>query len=88
MREKNKVAIGSGAGTAALTGAKCSPNFVHWTYDTWANGHGWRAACSRRGNKSWFFITADYAFGYDLEKQASDEVMASGGKVIGTFAIQ
>jgi branched-chain amino acid transport system substrate-binding protein len=84
VREKNKVAIGSGAGTALLTGAKCSPNFVHWTYDTWANGHALARGVLAAGNKSWFFITADYAFGYDLEKQASDEVMASGGKIIGT----
>jgi len=84
VREKNKVAIGSGAGTALLTGAKCSPNFVHWTYDTWANGHALARGVLAGGGKSWFFITADYAFGHDLEKQASDEVLASGGKIIGT----
>src|SRR5262245_28439012 len=83
-REKNKVAIGSGAGTALLTGAKCSPNFVHWTYDTWANGHALARGVLAAGGKSWFFITADYAFGHDLEKQASEEVLASGGKIIGT----
>ena len=84
VREKNKVAIGSGAGTALLTGAKCSPNFVHWTYDTWANGHALARGVLAAGGKSWFFITADYAFGHDLEKQASDEVLASGGRIIGT----
>ena len=84
VREKNKVAIGSGAGTALLTGAKCSPNFVHWTYDTWANGHALARGVLAGGGKTWFFITADYAFGHDLEKQASDEVLASGGKIIGT----
>ena len=83
-REKNKVAIGSGAGTALLTGAKCSPNFVHWTYDTWANVHALARGVLSAGGKSWFFITADYAFGHDLEKQASDEVVASGGKVLGS----
>jgi branched-chain amino acid transport system substrate-binding protein len=83
VREKNKVAIGSGAGTAALTGARCSPNFVHWTYDTWAFGHGTARGVLAQGGKTWFFITADYAFGQDLEKQASDEVTASGGKVLG-----
>jgi branched-chain amino acid transport system substrate-binding protein len=83
-REKNKVAIGSGAGTALLTGTKCSPNFVHWTYDTWANGHALARGVLAAGGKSWFFITADYAFGHDLEKQASDEVTASGGKVVGS----
>ncbi len=74
VREKNKVAIGSGAGTALLTGAKCSPNFVHWTYDTWAMGHASARGVLASGAKTWFFITADYAFGHDLEKQASDEV--------------
>jgi len=83
-QEKNKVAIGSGAGTALLTGAKCSPNFVHWTYDTWANGHALARGVLAAGGKSWFFITADYAFGHDLEKQASDEVAASGGRVVGS----
>jgi branched-chain amino acid transport system substrate-binding protein len=82
--EKNKVAIGSGAGTALLTGAKCSPNFVHWTYDTWSNGHALARGVLDAGGKSWFFITADYAFGHDLEKQASDEVAHSGGKVLGS----
>ena len=84
VREKNKVAIGSGAGTAALTGVKCSPNFVHWTYDTWAFGHGMARGVLAQGGKTWFFVTADYAFGQDLEKQASDEVNASGGKVVGS----
>ena len=83
-REKNKVVIGSGAGTAALTGPRCSPNFVHWTYDTWAFGHGTARGVLAQGGKTWFFITADYAFGHDLEKQASDEATASGGKVLGT----
>jgi branched-chain amino acid transport system substrate-binding protein len=84
VRDKNKVVIGSGAGTALLTGAKCSPNTVHWTYDTWAMGHGLARGVLAQGGKTWFFITADYAFGHDLEKQASDEVVASGGKVIGS----
>lgn len=82
--QKNKVAIGSGAGSALLTGKKCSPNFVHWTYDTWANGHALAHGIVDSGGKSWFFITADYAFGHDLEKQASDEVKADGGNVIGS----
>ncbi len=82
-KEKNKVAIGSGAGTALLTGAKCSPNFVHWTYDTWSMGHGIARGVLDKGGKTWFFITADYAFGHDLEKQATDEILASGGKIVG-----
>jgi branched-chain amino acid transport system substrate-binding protein len=84
VREKNRVFIGSGAGTALLTGAKCSPNTVHWTYDTWALGHGVARGVLQQGGKSWYFVTADYAFGHDLEKQASDEVAASGGKVLGS----
>jgi branched-chain amino acid transport system substrate-binding protein len=83
VREKNKVLIGSGAGSALLTGAKCSPNTVHWTYDTWAFGHGAARGMMAQGAKSWFFITADYAFGQDLEKQASDEITADGGKILG-----
>lgn len=86
-REKNKAVIGSGAGTAVLTGAKCSPNFVHWTYDTWAFGHGTAKGLLVQGAKTFFFITADYAFGHDLEKQASDEINASGGKILGTVRL-
>ncbi len=82
-RDKNKVFIGSGAGSALLTGAKCSPNTVHWTYDTWAMGHGVARGLLQQGGKTWFFISADYAFGADLQKQASDEVLADGGQVLG-----
>ena len=83
-REKNKVLIGSGAGSSLLTGAKCSPNTVHWTYDTWAMGHGVARGVLAQGGKSWFLVTADYAFGQDLEKQASEEVKAEGGQVLGS----
>src|SRR5207302_3418948 len=83
-RDKNKVFIGSGAGTALLTGAKCSPNTVHWTYDTWAMGHGVARGLLQQGGKTWFFVTADYAFGEDLQKQASEEVLAEGGQVLGS----
>ena len=85
-REKNKVFIGSGAGTELLTGAKCSPNTVHWTYDTWAMGHGLARGVLDQGGKTWFFVTADYAFGHDLEKQATDQVLADGGRVLGVTA--
>jgi branched-chain amino acid transport system substrate-binding protein len=84
VKVKNKVFIGSGAGTALLTGAKCSPNTVHWTYDTWSLGHALAQAVLQQGGRSWFFITADYAFGHDLEKQASEAVIAGGGKVLGS----
>jgi len=83
VRQKNKVMIGSGAGTSELTGSKCSPNTVHWTYDTWAYGHSLARAVAQRGGKSWFFITADYAFGHDLEKQATEQLVRDGGKVVG-----
>ena len=73
----------SGAGTALLTGEKCTPNTVHWTYDTYAYGHGLGKAVVAQGGKKWFFLTADYAFGHDLEKQASEAVKASGGEVLG-----
>ena len=75
--------IGSGAGTALLTGEKCTPNTVHWTYDTYAYGRGLGKAVVAQGGKKWFFLTADYAFGHDLEKQAMEGVKASGGEVLG-----
>jgi branched-chain amino acid transport system substrate-binding protein len=83
-REKNKVFIGSGAGSDALTGAKCSPNTIHWTYDTYAYGHGIGKAIVAQGGKKWFFVSADYAFGKDLEKQTVEAVEANGGTVAGT----
>jgi branched-chain amino acid transport system substrate-binding protein len=82
-RDLNKVLIGSGAGTAELTGKSCTPNTIHWTYDAWELGHGFAKAVYARGGKRWFFISADYAFGKDLEGNASDEVMALGGQVMG-----
>src|SRR5438477_8165168 len=81
--QKNKVFVGSGAGTALLTGEKCTPNTVHWTYDTYAYGHGLGKAVVAQGGKKWFLLTADYAFGHDLEKQAMEAVKASGGVVVG-----
>ena len=81
--EKNKVLVGSGAGTALLTGEKCTPNTVHWTYDTYAYGRGLGKIVVQQGGRKWFFITADYAFGHDLERQASEAVKASGGEVLG-----
>lgn len=83
-REKNKIFMVSGGGTADLTGAKCSPNTVHWTYDTWALAHGTGSAMVKEGYDSWFFVTADYAFGHALEKDTIAVVEASGGKVLGT----
>jgi len=82
-REKNKININSGGGSSDITGVACSPNTVHWTYDTYAYGRGLGKAIVRQGGKKWFFLTADYAFGHDLEKQAAEAVKASGGEVLG-----
>src|SRR5918993_1688813 len=82
-REKNKILINSGGGTSDLTGSQCSPNTVHWTYDTWALANGTGSAMVAEGGDSWFFVTADYAFGHALERDTSAVVEASGGKVLG-----
>ncbi|THD42023.1 MAG: ABC transporter substrate-binding protein [Bradyrhizobium sp.] len=82
--EKNKAVIGSGAGSSVMTGPKCSRNFVHWTYDTYALGTSIGKALTEQGGKSWFFITADYAFGKDLEANCAAAVEAAGGKVLGS----
>jgi branched-chain amino acid transport system substrate-binding protein len=83
-KDFNKVFIGSGAGTANLTGVACTPNTVHWTYDTWELGHGFARAVVGRGGKKWFFVSADYQFGKDLEAAASDGVKKLGGEVLGS----
>lgn len=83
VREKNKVFLISGAGASDLTGAKCSPNSVHWTYDTWSTANGTAKAMVRTGGDTWFFITADYAFGHAIERDTSAVVEANGGKVVG-----
>jgi branched-chain amino acid transport system substrate-binding protein len=83
-REKNKILINSGGGTSDLTGSQCSPNTVHWTYDTWALANGTGSAMVKRGGNTWFFVTADYAFGHALERDTSALVTKAGGKTIGT----
>jgi branched-chain amino acid transport system substrate-binding protein len=83
-REKNRVFINSGAGTAELTGAQCSPNTVHWTYDTVALANGTGTALLKRGEDTWFFITADYAFGHALERDTIAVVTKNGGKILGS----
>src|SRR5207249_1289611 len=80
---KNKVFLVSGAATSDLTGKACSPNTVHWTYDTWALANGTGKAVVQTGGKTWFFVTADYAFGYALERDTAAVVEANGGKVLG-----
>ncbi len=84
VKDKNKVFIASGAGTAELTGKQCTANTVAWTYDTWQLGHALGRAVVGLGNKTWFFISANYAFGHDLQKQASEAVSEGGGQVVGS----
>ena len=82
-REKNKIFIDSGAGTTELTGKQCSPNTIQWTYDTYALAHGTAGAMLKRGGDTWYFLTADYAFGHDLEAQTTAVVKQMGGKGLG-----
>ncbi len=82
-REKNKVFINSGAATSDLTGAKCSPNTVHWTYDTYMLANGTGNAVVKAGGTTWFFLTADYAFGHALERDTTAVIKANGGQVLG-----
>jgi branched-chain amino acid transport system substrate-binding protein len=82
-RDKGKAFIVSGAAASDLTGKACSPNTVHWTYDTWALANGTANAIVKTGGDSWFFITADYAFGHALERDTEAVVLKNGGKVLG-----
>src|SRR5712692_10626677 len=82
-REKNKAFIVSTGGTSDLTGKACSPNTIHWTYDTWALANGTGSAVVKTGGDTWFFLTADYAFGHALERDTEAVVLKSGGKVLG-----
>ena len=82
-KDKNKVFINSGAATSDLTGKACSPNTVHWTYDTWMLANGTGSAIVKTGGDSWFFLTADYAFGHALERDTEAVVLKNGGKVLG-----
>jgi branched-chain amino acid transport system substrate-binding protein len=86
VREKNKVFLVSGAAISDLTGPKCSPNTVHWTYDTWMLAHGTAGALVKTGGDTWFFLTSDYAFGHALERDATAVVLANGGRVLGAVA--
>jgi branched-chain amino acid transport system substrate-binding protein len=82
-REKNKVFLAVGPATSDLTGKACSPNTVHWIYDTWALANGTGNALVKQGGDTWFFVTADYAFGHALERDTEAVVIKSGGKVLG-----
>jgi branched-chain amino acid transport system substrate-binding protein len=82
--ERNKPFLISGAGSSDITGKNCTPSSIHWTYDTYASSNATAKAIVKRGGKSWFFLTADYAFGHALERDASKMVVAAGGKVLGS----
>jgi branched-chain amino acid transport system substrate-binding protein len=86
-REKNKVFLVSGAASSDLTGPKCSPDTIHWTYDTWMLANGTGKALVKTGGDTWFFITADYAFGHALERDTTAVVTANGGKVLGSVSV-
>jgi branched-chain amino acid transport system substrate-binding protein len=84
VADKNKVFIDSGAATSNLTGKNCTPNTVHWTYDTWALANGTGKEVVKAGGDTWFFLTADYEFGKQLEKDTTAVILANGGKVLGS----
>ncbi len=86
-REKNRIFIDSGAGTTDLTGKACSPNTIQWTYDTYALAHGTAGAMLKRGGDSWYFLTADYAFGLSLQAEAAAVVEKGGGRVLGSARV-
>jgi branched-chain amino acid transport system substrate-binding protein len=83
VKEKGKALLVSGAASSDLTGKACSPNTVHWTYDTWALANGTGSAIVKTGGDTWFFLTADYAFGHALERDTEAVVVKNGGKVLG-----
>ena len=83
-RDKNKVLLNNGAATTDLTGAQCSPSTVHWTYDTYMLARSTGGAMVRAGGDTWFFLTADYVFGHQLERDTTKFVQAAGGKVLGS----
>src|SRR5687767_15849997 len=82
-REKNKMLIVSTGATSDLYGKACTPNTLHWTYDTWSLANGTGTAVVKTGGNSWFFLTADYAFGHALERDTEAVVQKNGGKVLG-----
>jgi branched-chain amino acid transport system substrate-binding protein len=83
-RDKNKAILVSAGGTTALTGKSCSPNTVQWTYDTWSQSNAIGTALVKSGHRTWFFLTADYTFGYNLRDETSKVVLANGGEVAGS----
>src|SRR5712671_3973970 len=84
VKEKNAIMINTGAATSDLTNAQCSPNTIHWVYDTYMLANSTGQALVKAGGDTWYFLTADYAFGHALERDTTAVVVKSGGKVIGT----
>jgi branched-chain amino acid transport system substrate-binding protein len=84
VKEKNSIMINTGAATSDLTNAQCSPNTIHWVYDTYMLANSTGQALVKAGGDTWYFLTADYAFGHALERDTAAVVTKSGGKVIGT----
>ncbi|RYX94796.1 MAG: ABC transporter permease, partial [Bradyrhizobiaceae bacterium] len=84
VKEKNGVYLNSGSGTSDLSNAQCSPNTIHWAYDTYQLANGTGTALTKAGGDTWFFLTADYAFGTALERDTTNAVSAVGGKVVGS----
>jgi branched-chain amino acid transport system substrate-binding protein len=84
IEDKNKVALITTAGSSDLTGKSCSPNLVHWSWDSWCLAHSTATSLVRTGGSKWFFVTADYAFGHAAEADASKFVKAAGGSVLGS----
>jgi branched-chain amino acid transport system substrate-binding protein len=83
-KEKNKVMIATTAGTSDVTGKACTPNTLHWVWDTWSSSHGTAEAVVKSGGKSWYFLTADYTFGTTMEREASDVVKTNSGAILGS----
>jgi branched-chain amino acid transport system substrate-binding protein len=83
IREKNKVHLNAGSATSDMTNKACSPNTVHWAYDTYMLSNGTGKALVKTGGDTWFFLTADYAFGHALERDTEAVVTANGGKILG-----
>jgi branched-chain amino acid transport system substrate-binding protein len=86
-KEKNGVYLNSGAASSDLTGKACTPNTIHWAYDTYALANGTGKAVVKAGGDSWYFLTADYAFGHALQRDTTAVIEANGGKVLGSVNV-
>ena len=87
VKEKNSIMLNSGAGSSELTNTQCTPNTIHFAYDTYMLAHSTGGAMVKAGGDSWFFITADYAFGHALENDTTAVIKAAGGKVLGSVNV-